>query len=350
MDQRAIYVTYLGNFLSVHGWNPTVAESLVPRLKEAGLPVEFASSKLGLVPRMVDMLIKVLTTPRTNSCIIIDLYSGPRAFLAARVLTTASRLLGRKYILVLHGGGLPDRWNRSRRSLFQMLYHAAAVVSPSPFLANFFGRYVYVEIIPNGISVTDYPWKLRKAVQPKILYLRAFHKYYDPKTAIEAFYRFKSQYGDGYFTMAGPDEDGTLKECKSLVERLGLRDSVRFLGRVPKSEIPRLGIEHDIFVNSSRVDNTPVSTIEAMAMGLCIVATSAGGLPYLLDDEQTALLVPPGDPDAMAEAMLRLVREPELACRLSASARAVAERMDWSNVIPQWLSLIRRVAHEGDSQ
>lgn len=346
MEQTTIHVTYIGNFLSVHGYNPTVAESLVPMLKEQGFHVEFASSHLNPIVRMLDMLKAVIVTPKTRSCVIIDLFSGPRAFIAARIVSSACCLLGRKYILVLHGGSLPERWNTSRKALFKMLREARAVVSPSPFLARFFSGYVDVLIIPNGIALENYPWRIRDIVRPHILYLRAFHKFYDPITAIRAFQRVWNKYKDAYLTMAGPDEDGTLKQCRSLVDELGVGDVVRFLGRVPKSEIPKIGIQHDIFINSSLVDNAPVSTIEAMAMGLCIVATSVGGLPYLLQHEETALLVPPGDPESMSEAILRILQDPDLARRLSTKARAVAEGMSWSKVIPQWVSLIQKVVND----
>jgi glycosyltransferase involved in cell wall biosynthesis len=143
--------------------------------------------------------------------------------------------------------------------------------------------------------------------------------------------------------MAGPEIDDVLNECKSLVNKLALQSHVQFLGRVPKSRIPQLGTESDIFLNPTFVDNTPVSTVEAMAMGMCIVATTAGGLPHLLKQNETALLVSPGDESEMASAMLKLLRDPELADKLSRNARSVAEHMDWREVTPQWLDIIRSV-------
>ena len=99
----------------------------------------------------------------------------------------------------------------------------------------------------------------------------------------------------------------------------------------------------DVFLNTTNVDNTPVSVIEAMACGLCVVSTNVGGLPYLLDDEQDSLLVQPDDPAAMATAVSRILRENVLATRLSQNARAKAEQFDWSTVLPQWLALLRGI-------
>jgi glycosyltransferase involved in cell wall biosynthesis len=72
-----------------------------------------------------------------------------------------------------------------------------------------------------------------------------------------------------------------------------------------------------------------------MACGLCVVSTNVGGIPYLLEHEHDALLVPPDDAEAMAAAVTRLLTEPGLAERLSHNARQKAEQFDWSVILPQ---------------
>ena len=144
--------------------------------------------------------------------------------------------------------------------------------------------------------------------------------------------------------MVGPEIDDVLLDCQSLVGELNLMPHVEFLGRVPKSQIPELGSRCDIFLNPTFVDNTPVSTVEAMAMGMCVVATTAGGLPYLLENEKTALLVAPGDEVAMANAILKILGNPALGERLSRNAHAMAKQMDWRTVTPKWVDIIQSVA------
>jgi glycosyltransferase involved in cell wall biosynthesis len=97
-------------------------------------------------------------------------------------------------------------------------------------------------------------------------------------------------------------------------------------------------------LNTTNVDNTPISILEAMACGLCVVSTSVGGIPYLLEHEHDALLVPPNDPEAMAIAVRRLLTEPGLAERLSRNGRQKAEQFDWSIILPQWEALLISVA------
>lgn len=335
-------VTYIGNFLSAHGLNPTYAEDLVPRLRNRGYNVITASNRLNGVMRLGDMLRTVALTPRKKSCVIIDLYSGSRAYWAAYGVARACRLMHKPYIVTLHGGSLPARLENSRDSLLSMLRGAALVTSPSAYLATHFQSFLPVSVIPNALDVFAYPFRSRPCVRPRCLYLRAFHRFLDPMTAIKAFAQVKSKKKDAFLKMIGPDEDGTLAICKALVAELKLGNSVEFSGRMPKAEVPRLGEHFDIFINPTLVDNTPLSTIEAMAMGMCVVATTAGGLPFLLEPGNTALLVPPENAGQMGDAILKLIADPSIASNLSRQARMKAETMDWSRVLPLWDQAIHR--------
>jgi glycosyltransferase involved in cell wall biosynthesis len=109
---------------------------------------------------------------------------------------------------------------------------------------------------------------------------------------------------------------------------------------VLRGDIPGWLDTADIFLNTTNIDNTPVSLIEAMAAGLCIVSTNVGGIPYLLEDGVDALLVPPGDPRAMANAIQRILTDPRLPQKLSSNARRKAEGFSWQVVYPMWENLI----------
>jgi glycosyltransferase involved in cell wall biosynthesis len=100
----------------------------------------------------------------------------------------------------------------------------------------------------------------------------------------------------------------------------------------------------DLFLNTTNVDNTPVSVLEALACGLCVVSTAVGGIPYLLTDEHDALLVPPEDAPTMAQAVRRVLCQPELAATLSRHGRAKAETFAWPGVLSQWEALFLAVS------
>ena len=108
----------------------------------------------------------------------------------------------------------------------------------------------------------------------------------------------------------------------------------------------REGNASDIYLNTSRIDNAPVAVLEAAAMGLPVVATKVGGVPHLLEDGRSGLLVADDDHAAMINAIRRLLGEPELAKRLSTNGRSLAERASWSRVFAQWHCLFARIYSE----
>jgi glycosyltransferase involved in cell wall biosynthesis len=142
----------------------------------------------------------------------------------------------------------------------------------------------------------------------------------------------------------GPDKgDGTLAAAHAEVERRNLRRHVRLLGAVSKEQVPACLNQADIFLNTTNFDNTPVSVLEAMACGLCVVSTNVGGIPYLLDHEQDSLLVPAGDAEACAGAVSRLLSDAGLAARISEGARRKAAASDWERVVPEWQRVLSNV-------
>jgi len=118
--------------------------------------------------------------------------------------------------------------------------------------------------------------------------------------------------------------DGPLRPAlEEHARRLGLDGEVRFLGAV--HDAARLLPGFDVFVLSSVLEGMSNALLEAMAAGRPVVATRVGGNPELVIDGETGLLVPPRDPEALAEALLRLVRDPGLARRLGEGARRRVE-------------------------
>jgi glycosyltransferase involved in cell wall biosynthesis len=173
------------------------------------------------------------------------------------------------------------------------------------------------------------------------VWVRAFHETYDPSLAVRVLALVARDHPAATLTMLGRDKkDGSLEDAQKTAKELGVLSKVKFAGAVPNEEIPRHLDQHDVFLNTTRVDNTPVSVLEAMACGLLVVSTNVGGVPHLLTDATDALLVPPGDAEAMAAAVGRVLTEPELAARLSAAARARVLEMDWARVLPRWEALL----------
>jgi glycosyltransferase involved in cell wall biosynthesis len=125
---------------------------------------------------------------------------------------------------------------------------------------------------------------------------------------LEAFARALGMEPRAHLWLVG---DGSCRAALELRAReLGLEKKVRFLGQ--RAEVPPLLAAADAFVLASHNEGNPLALMEAMAAGLPVVATAVGGVPELLLDERSGLLVRPGDCSGFAAAMLRLFRNADL--------------------------------------
>ena len=115
-------------------------------------------------------------------------------------------------------------------------------------------------------------------------------------------------------------------EVQALHRELGLGDRCRLLGY--RTDVKDLMAAADLFVLASAFEGLPVSIMEAMASGLPVVATAVGGVPEAVVDGETGLLVPPRDASALAGALLRLARDPDLRAAMATKARVGSEAFD----------------------
>jgi glycosyltransferase involved in cell wall biosynthesis len=204
-----------------------------------------------------------------------------------------------------------------------------------------------IKLLPNAIDISLYNFRPRSHPNPRLVWMRAFHRTYNPVLVPRVIHRLLDRFPDIRLEMIGPDKgDGSLADTQLEVERLSLSAHIRIVGKIAKADVPAWLARGDVFVNSTNVDNTPVSVIEAMACGLCVVSTNVGGLPYLLSHDENAALVPPNDADAMASAVARILSEPAYSARLSANARATAERFDWAPVLKEWDRMLESLLRE----
>lgn len=330
----------VGNFLSRHLATPTVGEELAARLAATGWPVARTSDKRPRLARLIDMQ-RTIWARGPFAVAQVDVYSGA-AFLWAELAGWSLRRRRTPFLLTLHGGRLPDFARRWPRRVRRLLRPARAVTTPSGYLLRTMAPYrADLQIVPNPLDLAAYRFAPRRRPRPRLVWLRAFHRIYNPQLAPRVLARVARAHPGARLTMVGPDKgDGSLEQTRRTAENLGVAERVDYAGRVEKREVPEILVRADIFLNTSDADNAPVSVTEAMACGLCVVSTDAGGLPDLIADGEDGLLVPRGDEATMAAAVDRILDHPELAARLSAGGRRAAEARDWSNVLPRWQQLL----------
>ena len=227
-----------------------------------------------------------------------------------------------------------------------LLQSASIVIAPSPYLFEQMRPYRQdLVLLPNPLNLAAYSFKHRVHPAPRLVWLRAFHDIYNPSLAVRVLACLVEDFPNIRLLMMGPDKgDGSLQAMNNLALKLGIVNRLTWTGPVRKEEVPQRLHQGDIFLNTARVDNTPVSVLEAMASGLCIISTNVGGIPYLLENEHDALLVPSDDDTCMAKGVRRILTEDGLAQRLSHNARRKVDEFDWSSILPRWERLLIDVA------
>lgn len=192
--------------------------------------------------------------------------------------------------------------------------------------------YANAPLIPNGIAVDEFllpaevrlRWRRKEGIPDEALvmvHVGRFTLQKNHEMLIRAFAKLRLP-ASACLLLVG---EGELQaQTEQLVRELGVADRVRFLG--VRADIPELLNASDIFVLPSRWEGNPMSVMEAMAAGLPVVATAVGGVPELVQDGTTGLLVPNEDTEALAQALQRLVDNPDLRATMGNHARRVAQK------------------------
>ena len=333
-----INVLYIGNQLQDKHGIPTTIDTLSTLLSEEGYGVITASKKQNKFARLLDMCRCVFKYRSKVDVVLIDTYSTQN-FWYALLVSQICRFVGLRYIPILHGGNLPNRLEKNPKLSRLLFKHAYKLVSPSLFLKERFKVYDYECVyIPNNLELKNYQYGTRVIDEVKLLWVRSFSKIYNPNMAIDVTKQLKDKGFKVELCMVGPEKDGSLENAKSYAKSLDLE--ISFTGGLPKQEWVELAKDYNVFINTTNFDNMPVSVIEAMALGLPIVSTNVGGLPYLLQHNDTALLVDKGNVSQMTDAIIELKNNKALYQKLSQHGRGKAESFDWNVIKTHWKSLL----------
>lgn len=331
---------YIGNKLSKHGVTPTSVETLGVQLTEF-CDVISVSDKCNKALRMLDMAFAVIKNRKVDY-VIIDTYSTSY-FYFTYIASLLCNILNIKYIPILHGGNLPERLERSPRLAKLIFSHSHINVAPSKYLNYEFKRHGYENniTIPNNIYISDYAFKKRISFKPRLLWVRSFHKTYNCEMAVEVLQLLLKHYPDAELCMVGPDKDSSMQSVKNLAEQYGITDHLKITDKLSKADWRKLSENYDIFISTTNFDNTPVSVIEAMALGLPVVSTNVGGVPFLIDDGKDGLLCEKGNAEDMVQKIVRLISTPENTVEICTNARQKVEQFDWQVVREQWKNIIK---------
>lgn len=272
------------------------------------------------------------------------LFAAPAIWLAS--------IRGKPVVINYRGGEADSFFNKAFSWIKPSLSRADAIIVPSGFLeAVFAERRFSTSIVPNIIDLSRFMAESSNEVSlktnfPRIIVTRNLELIYDNATAVRAFSIVKRTFPAAKLVLAGSGPEREALE--KLVTGLDIADAVTFTGRVENEGMAALYRSADIMINPSLVDNMPNSVLEALASGVAVVSTDVGGVPYLVEHEKTALLVPAQDPQAMADAILVLLNDPAKAKQMRKAGIESVQQYAWPNVRDRLLGIYREVLAKSD--
>lgn len=245
-----------------------------------------------------------------------------------------AKILSKKTILNYHHGGLEEHltdWKLTAKPTMKMFNE---IVVPSQFLVDVFAKFnLSAQSISNFVETKKFIFRERNPLRPIFLSNRNFDVHYNVGNILTAFQIIQKRIPDAGLIVAGFGVEEN--KLKLLATNLKL-ENVEFIGKIPNEEMPKIYDQADIYLNSSIVDNMPLSFIEAFSCGLPIISSKTGGIPYLVTSGKTGILLDNNSPELLAEKAVMLLRNNDLAQVLIANSQRELEKYSWENVKQKW--------------
>ncbi|MFZ1159717.1 MAG: glycosyltransferase, partial [Candidatus Sulfotelmatobacter sp.] len=245
---------------------------------------------------------------------------------------------GKKTLINYRSGECRDHLQKSSIAR-GVLKRTDRLVVPSGYLVDVLKEFgLAAQAVPNIVDLSQFVFRVRRPLRPHLVNTRGFHPYYCIDVVVRAFAEVQRLYPDAQLDLVGggPVES----EIRTLARDMKLT-GVKFTGVAARDQIGRCYDQADIFINASRLDNMPVSVLEAFASGTPVVSTEPESMRYLVEHGRTGLLSAPGDAHALAQNVIHLLQDPELGERLAANSQQEFQRYSWPIVREQWLGVYR---------
>ncbi len=256
-----------------------------------------------------------------------------------------AHLFHKKIVIHQHGGDFQTFYHRQlsdkgKRKLEAVFAKADAVIVLTSFWESFFAQIVEkdkIVVLPNGINIP--PISSRQYGTHKLLFLGRICKEKGIEELLAAAVELSQKYKDIQLYLGGVFEDESLKKLAEQHSEI-----ITLLGWIEGCEKDNYLKCCDIFVLPSYFEGQPVSVLEAMSYGSCVIATQVGGIPQMIEDNESGLLIEPGNQSALKEALMKALDDEKLCERLGASAREkVQKEFSIDQCVEKLLSLYGKV-------
>ena len=290
--------------------------------------------------RLVPYLMALWRAAGRSDVMHVMANSGWSWHLFAAPAVWIARLRRVPVVVNYRGGEAAEFLERSARIVRGTMRRATRLIVPSGFLKDLFARHrMPADVVPNVVDLARFHPAAQLVAAPNLIIARNLEPVYDNATALHAFAQIRQAHPDARLLVAGTGpEEGDLRR---LADELGIAQQVHFAGRLEREEMAQRLRESRIALNPSLADNMPNSVLEALASGVPVVSTRVGGVPFIVQDGKTALLVPPASPAEMAVAVLRLLGEPALAESMRLAGLGSVRAYTWTAVGPLWAAVYR---------
>jgi glycosyltransferase involved in cell wall biosynthesis len=333
-SQSQLYCQHLKQYFKVYQINT--------HCSPAGKAMWFKSIKfVNAIFSSITILLKLLQLKSKIDFVHIMSLSYTNYFLFTFPPAILARLLSKKVIIHYHGGSANDFFAKYGLLAKIPLKLSSKIVVPSIFLARTFVSLKFSPmIVPNSVDRNLFKFRERKTFKPVFIIARHLESGYNVECAIKAFAEVISKFPEAQFNIAG---DGSQREeLVKLAAHLGCQKAITFHGNLKGKEMAELYENSDIFLNSSNIDNAPVSILEAFSAGLPVVSTKAGGIPFMVQDSVNGLLVDCDDHAGMAEKILWLLNNQSETSRIVRHALKEIESLSYDAHLEAILSLYAR--------
>lgn len=344
--QKKPRLCFVGSMLGRNaGYITTQGQITADLFTAEGYETVCVSAKINRLARLAEIASVLIKNRRRFDLVLLEVYGG-MSFFIADIVSLICKFFKKPLIMVLHGGGLPALIGKRPSWTKRVLRRANCLVAPSTFLAQNIGKHGFkIKVIANVIDLDIHPFHERRRISPRLIWMRSFHPVYYPQMAVKVLDELRKTYPNATLTMGGVDK-GLEPEIKQMVAEMNLSDAVRFPGFLDTEQKAVEFSKADIYLNTNRIDNMPVSVLEACAFGLPVVATNVGGLPFLISHGENGLLVENENATEMVEAVKLLLEDSDLAQKISRGGRALAEKSGWQSVRAEWEKLFAEILNK----
>lgn len=338
-------VLYISNYKKGLGGISAQIDLLCSHLRNEGYKVAIFSTKGSIVRRVLKFFELIFAARKYD---VLHIHGCSDWGMLPVVYGVIAGKIRRKRIIVTYHGGAADGYFAKHGAFARRwLTRADKVIVLNGFLKNVFDEYqIPCIVIPNIVPLREDVYQPKKTIAPKMLSVRHLTDLYRIDLIIRAFVKVAEKYPEATLDILGQGDKR--EELEALVQELedkGVRElgkKVRFIGQVPNDMMYEYLKANDIMLSAPRIDNMPVSLMEAMNAGALVISSNVGGVPYMIENRKTGLLFD-GDADALAEQIIWALEHQKESVAMIEAAHEEVKKYGWTEVKKQLLPLYESI-------